>query len=159
MAAGPTYEPIATTTLSSAQNSVSFSSISGSYTDLVIVINGLYSGTTYGKIKFNSDTGDANYSYNRALGYSGGTLFDRAGGSDGISLGSSRGTWIGHIQNYANTTKYKTLIARENTATTGTAVFVYLWKDTSAITGITFTGVGGNFDSTTTFTLYGIAAA
>jgi len=34
-----TYEPIATTTLSSAQSSVTFSSISGSYTDLVLVFS------------------------------------------------------------------------------------------------------------------------
>ena len=36
-----TYEPIATTTLSSAASSVTFSSISGSYTDLVLVITSL----------------------------------------------------------------------------------------------------------------------
>jgi len=35
-----TYEPIATTTLSTATATVTFSSISGSYTDLVLVANG-----------------------------------------------------------------------------------------------------------------------
>jgi hypothetical protein len=38
MAAGNTYTPIVTNTLSSATSSVTFSSISGSYTDLVLVI-------------------------------------------------------------------------------------------------------------------------
>ena len=38
MAAGNTYTPIATNTLSSATASVTFSSISGVYTDLVLVI-------------------------------------------------------------------------------------------------------------------------
>jgi len=37
MAAGKTYEPIATTTLSSSAATITFSSISGSYTDLVFV--------------------------------------------------------------------------------------------------------------------------
>ena len=62
MAAGATYYPIATTTLSSATNSVSFSSISGSYTDIVIVFNGAAStsGVTC-NVQFNSDTG-TNYS-------------------------------------------------------------------------------------------------
>ena len=36
MAAGRTYEPIATTTLGSNATSVTFSNISGSYTDLVL---------------------------------------------------------------------------------------------------------------------------
>ena len=35
-----TYEPIATTTLTTTTASVTFSSISGSYTDLILVING-----------------------------------------------------------------------------------------------------------------------
>ena len=40
-----TYEPIATTTLTSTQSSVDFTSISGSYTDLIVVANAAYSGT------------------------------------------------------------------------------------------------------------------
>ena len=35
-----TYEPIATNTLGSAAASVTFSSISGTYTDLVVVVSG-----------------------------------------------------------------------------------------------------------------------
>lgn len=154
-----TYEPIATTTLGSAQSSVTFSSISGSYTDLVIVIGGLYSGTTYGKFTFNSDTTASNYSYTRMLGYSGGVLSDRSSGTDGISMGTTRGTWVAHIQNYANSTTYKTVLARENNGGSGVGAYVYLWRNTAAITSVTFSGVGGNFDSTTTFTLYGIASA
>ena len=155
-----TYEPIATTTLGTATATVTFSSISGTYTDLVVVINGLYSGTTYGKFTFNSDTTASNYSYTRMLGYSGGTLSDRAGGTDGISMGStSRGTWVAHINNYSNTTTYKTVLARENQDSSGVGAYVYLWRNTAAITSVTFTGVSGNFASTTTFTLYGIASA
>ena len=154
-----TQTPIASITLSAATSSVTFVNIPQTYTDLVIVINGLYSGTTYGKFDFNSDTTSGNYSYTRLLGYSGGVLSDRAGGTDGISLGSSRGTWIAHINNYSNSTTYKTLLARENAAGTGTGAYVYLWRNTAAITSVTFTGVGGNFDSTTTLTLYGIKAA
>jgi hypothetical protein len=53
-----TYEPIATTTLSSAQSSVTFSSISGSYTDLVLVSNVSGSGGNANlRVTLNSDTG------------------------------------------------------------------------------------------------------
>jgi hypothetical protein len=45
MAAGSTYTPIATNTLSSATGTVTFSSISGSYTDLILISN-IKSGNT-----------------------------------------------------------------------------------------------------------------
>jgi hypothetical protein len=49
-----TYEPIATTTLGSAAASVTFSSISGSYTDLVLVVTGIGATvTTFPWIRFN----------------------------------------------------------------------------------------------------------
>ena len=41
-----TYEPIATTTLGSAQATVTFSSIPGTYTDLVLITNSRSDSTT-----------------------------------------------------------------------------------------------------------------
>ena len=38
MAAGATYEPIATTTLTSAQTGITFTGISSAYTDLILVL-------------------------------------------------------------------------------------------------------------------------
>ena len=162
MAAGTTYEPIATTTLGSAASSIDFTSISSAYTDLVVIVNGYYSGTTYGYFRLNGDSG-ANYSYTRIVGYSGGTLTDRSGVSDALSLGSSAsGTWIANIMSYSNTTTYKTIIAREGQPQSGNSIgqYVYLWRSTSAINQITLYGTGGNnFVAGTTATLYGIAAA
>jgi hypothetical protein len=43
MAAGNTYEAIATQTLGSDAASVTFSSISGAYTDLIMVVNAITS--------------------------------------------------------------------------------------------------------------------
>ena len=61
MAAGSTYSTIATTTLGTAQSSVTFNSFSG-YTDIIVVCNlAISSGTGNSKIQFNSDTG-SNYS-------------------------------------------------------------------------------------------------
>jgi len=56
-----TYEPIATTTLSTATASVTFSSISGTYTDLRLVIFALGATSDYPYVEINSDTG-TNYS-------------------------------------------------------------------------------------------------
>jgi hypothetical protein len=155
-----TYTPIASVTLSSAQSSVTFSGIPQTYTDLVVVVSGYYSGTTYGSFQLNGDSNSGNYSYTRLLGYSGGVLSDRAGGSDGFSLGSTQGTCIAHIQNYSNSTTYKTVLVRENAAGTGTAAYVYLWRNTNAVNSFAvFAAGGGNFASGSTFNLYGVSTA
>ena len=50
-----TYEKIATTTLGSSQASVTFSSISGSYTDLVLISDStVASGSDGVRLRFNS---------------------------------------------------------------------------------------------------------
>jgi len=62
-----TYTPIATTTLGSAASSVTFSSISGAYTDLVLVGAGTLASNLYLNVKFNNDTG-SNYSRTELYG-------------------------------------------------------------------------------------------
>ena len=73
-----TYDLISNTTLSSAQASVTISSISGSYRDLVLVVEGVASsGDFYPRLRFNSDTGN-NYNFVNA-------------GGDGVSTSSNFG--------------------------------------------------------------------
>ena len=62
MPAGATYEPIATASGNGTTATVTFSSISGSYTDLVIVANVLSTTSQYLRLRFNGDTG-SNYSW------------------------------------------------------------------------------------------------
>ena len=62
MAAGATYTQIATTTLGSSQSTITFSSISGAYTDLVLVVTAKVSSATDLWVRANSDSG-SNYSY------------------------------------------------------------------------------------------------
>jgi hypothetical protein len=161
MPAGKTYEPIASVT-STGQATISFTSIPSTYTDLVLVVNGAYSGTTYGSFTFNSDTNN-NYSYTRLLAYSGGLISDYntgAAGRDGFSLDTTAGSVIATIQNYANTTTFKTMLMRENNAAAGVAAYAYLWRSTAAITSIAITAKSsGTFVSGSTAVLYGIKAA
>lgn len=168
-----TFEPISTTTLSSAQSSVTFSSISGSYTDLVVVINGyLNNNDAYTPgFTFNGDTG-SNYSQTNLTGTGSTAKSSRFTNGVTIVLGSNDLGWsttagnrnvtILQIMNYANTTTYKTTICRSN-QTLGsypaTEAEVGLWRNTAAITSINISGRGADFASTTTFTLYGIKAA
>lgn len=156
-----TYDPIATQTLGSASASVTFSSIPSTYTDLIIVSNAGSTVTTNDYIRFNGDTG-ANYSWTRIYG-------------TGSAAGSSRGTntnegFIGdvtttlateilQIQNYTNTTTYKTVIARSSNSSSAVTASVSTWRNTAAITSITLLPGSTTWIAGSTFTLYGIKAA
>lgn len=160
MTAGQTYFPIANTTLSSAAASYTFSSISGSYTDLVLVIGGTLSADISAGIYFNGDTG-TNYSTTRMYGNGSSAASSTSGNENKISITTGTGnvisTYIINIMNYANTTTYKTIIGRA--AQDSSSARAGLWRSTSAITSVTIIANGGNIASGTVLTLYGIAAA
>jgi len=161
-----TYEPIATTTLSSAQTYVQFSNIPQTYTDLVAVINASASGAT--GAWWNSNTsGSALYSDTRLSGDGSSASSTRRSGQDEaiFTAGSEVGTTFSfvatlHFMNYANTTTFKTVLSRSGSAGASTTAGVLLRRDTSAITTIYFDLVGtGTYSIGSTFTLYGIKAA
>ena len=169
MAAGATYEPIATTTLNSPQTGVTFSSISGSYTDLILIANVKVTGAAgrNATIQFNSDTG-SNYSFTY-LGGNGTTASSGRNSNDdririqGISGIDANNFYpvIMSIQNYSNTTTYKTCLIRANEASVVQAL-CGLWRSTSAINAIRIVAYGNteeNWASGCSFTLYGIKAA
>ena len=166
MAAGATYEPIATTTLVSATNLVSFTSISGSYTDLVFVFTGTNATSSNGmRVRVNGDTG-SNYSFTQLYGDGSTTGSARSATETSASLfvdvGASQATGIAHFQNYSNSTTYKTILSRGSAANTTADTSVGLWRNTAAITSMEFRLTGNatsNFATGSTFTLYGIAAA
>ena len=160
-----TYEPIATTTLGSAQASVTFSPIAGTYTDLVIIAN--YTTTVANldfRIQVNGDTG-TNYSNTYLLG----------NGSSAGSGRSSNATYAGeyfsvgtstngnmttiNIMNYANTSVNKTILHRMSSAEKEVTANVALWRSTAAITSVTMFTNSSTFAAGSTFTLYGIKAA
>ena len=161
-----TYEPIATTTLGSAAASVTFSTISGAYTDLVLVMSIRGSSDIESDIgmQLNSDTG-SNYSMTRIYGQASvGT--DRNSNSTSINFGRQGGDLfalnIMHLMDYANTTTYKTILNRSGHAGTSSIVLanVGLWRNTAAISTITLIQTGAqNYKAGCTFTLYGIASA
>ena len=168
MAAGSTYTPIATTTLSSTATSVTFSSL-GSYTDIIAIITASAASPDDIRFRFNGDTG-SNYSWTTlyGTGSAAGSFRQSSTSSGAADYYGSPSTVSGatiqtiHFMNYANSTTYKTAIARGNRSDSGADSTVSLWRNTSAITSIQF-GIGTSFSNTiavgSTFTLYGIAAA
>jgi hypothetical protein len=160
-----TYEPIATNTLGTAVSTVTFSSITGTYTDLVLVFQGGSSIDANARLRVNGDS-STNYSWTQLAGNGTGAA-SFSGSSDTSWLvnryaylqNNLNANMIFNFNNYSNTTTNKTVINRANSAANGADTTVGLWRSTSAITSITFSLSGGNYIVGSTFTLYGIKAA
>lgn len=140
--------------------SITFNSINSGYTDLIIVSNGGSVSGFNGLVQFNNDTG-ANYSWTRLLGTGSAASSDRGTSSNGINfLVYDYPAHIVQIQNYSNTTTYKTALVRFNNPSNYVGGVVGTWRNTAAITSLTITTPGGGtyFPNGMTFSLYGIRA-
>jgi hypothetical protein len=159
-----TYEKIDATTLGTAVTNVTFSTIPATYTDLVLVINGGFSALDQLNLQFNSDT-TSNYSWTYLRGDGSSATSARGTSTTEIILGNLTtgidSVNITQIQNYANTTTFKTILNRSNYASGRVQATVGLWrKSPEAITAIkVFKNGAGTFNVGSTFTLYGIKAA
>jgi hypothetical protein len=160
-----TYEPIATTTLSSTSTGITFSSFSG-YTDLVLV-SSVKNTSLYLDfwIRFNSDTG-SNYSNTVLYGNGSSAGSARASSATKINLTYSGYADTGsynvittYIMNYSNSTTYKSVLSKSSTAAWGVDAVVGTWRNTAAITSIDILPSSSSWASGSTFTLYGIKAA
>jgi len=156
-----TYEKIATTTLGGTAADVTFSSISGSYTDLVLIVNETCSTGSGLNLQFNSDT-SGNYSSIYIFGDGSSAVSGKQNNQSfatfGNTGGSTRGTTIVNFQNYSNTTTYKTYVSRTSTTGSVAGSYVSLWRSTSAINAIKLYPNSATWSSGSTFTLYGIKA-
>ena len=165
-----TYVALDKTTVTTATPSITFTSINQGYTDLVVVISAPTSsdGATP-QFRFNGDT-TTNYSNTFLEGNGTSATSNRESSQTNIQLSYNVGgnstnssTSIVHIMNYANTTTFKTLLARWNSASggtyPGTAATVGLWRKTpEAISSMEIFVATGNFAVGSTFSLYGIKA-
>lgn len=169
-----TYDSIATTSLTTTTDTVTFSSIPNTYTDLVLIaqVSTLHSNNgarLY--MQFNTDTSTSSTNYSVVFMRGDGTT---ASGSKDISqsripygqAGNSAdnfNTMILNIMNYSNSSTWKTILSKSaNTSTEANGSLRWsagLWKNTSAISTITLTCDTGGHRANSTFTLYGIKAA
>jgi len=165
MAAGRTYTPIATTTLSSTATSVSFTGISSTYTDLKIIATGKRVSGGALAIRFNNDTA-TNYSKTRFAGN--GTTASTGIDTSSSSIGTNG--WNDaydqlyeiDIMSYSNSTTYKTALVRMAADENGggeVSRIVGLWRSTSAINRVDLLITSGTIAAGFTATIYGIAAA
>lgn len=154
--------PLANITLGSSAATVTFSSISGSYRDLMLVIGGGISSGASVFMRVNGDTG-ANYNY----------VFATGDGSSTYTLSSSSQTsgvianWgiasnaniILHFFDYSATDKHKNVSVRANDASLGVDMGMNRWASTSAITSFSLYNTGiRTWNIGTSFALYGVSA-
>lgn len=167
------YDALATITLTTNTADVTFAGIPSGYKHLQIrsinrdTTTQYFSGDVY--MTFNGDTG-ANYSLHRLYGTGSAAMVDYVINASymligQLSTGSSATNIFGanviDILDYANVNKFKTARALGgvdlNGNTDGRIMFQSgNWRNTAAITSITFKPVSGNFVANNQFALYGV---
>ena len=170
-AGGTSFDSIYTSSLSSAQSSVTFSSIPSTYKHLQIRAitrdggAGVYN--TY-KVTYNGDTA-SNYSVHAMYGQNINSV-DQFGNANqtgiivyatpGAVASGIFGAQVIDILDYADTNKYKTQrsigAVSENNDNNLVTVMSGSWRSTSAISSITITCNGASFQQYSHFALYGI---
>lgn len=153
---------MANITLGSTATTLTFSSISGIYRDLVLIVqtNDAVSASNI-LLRINSDTG-SNYSDVRMGGdgtntgsFTGATTYIR--GTQYATATTAVGhNSIWHFMDYSATDKHKSVLVRSSNATIGVDAVAGRWASTSAITSFQLLNV--NFAAGSSFALYGIAA-
>jgi hypothetical protein len=159
-----TYEPIATSTLSSTASIITFSSVPSTYTDLVLVVACLDSGAGRTRLRLNGNSGT---SYSRINLISTGSSVASYSASNetqfDLSVAAATSstiptTQIISINNYSDTTANKTILSRYSLASGAVETMAGLYRSTSAITSVSYF-TQGTLQIGTTATLYGIKAA
>lgn len=153
--------------LTSATNSISFSSIPSNYKHLQIRYTTRSDASTFPDIhmRFNSDTG-TNYAYHRLRGYGSGVDSGYWTSTNQITVGHAAGTattqafYVGVIDilDFASTSKNKTTRTLAGYTANGyddIRLASGLWASTSAIANIQFLPSASNFATGTRFSLYG----
>lgn len=158
--------PLANITLTSATTTVSFTSISGLYRDLMLVVSGKWNTNNSSSVpwySFNSDTNDANYylvdiegTGSSAVSYS---VNYRASFASSFGYGNPAPNWqlISHFLDYSATNKHKAILTRVDSPADRLGASAARWTNTSAITSITVQA-GLSFAAGSTFSLFGVSA-
>jgi hypothetical protein len=131
---------------------------------LILVCSGTSSNGSINSIliRFNADSG-SNYSFVNINGTASGVgrgASTATGALAGLTISSSINANISQIMDYSATDKHKIVLARENAlGESYVRASSSRWANTAAITSITCViDTGANFNSGSTFSLYGIVA-
>lgn len=161
-----TYEPIASTTLGADAASIEFTSIPGTYDDLVLVMSGYTAAASLEdmRMQVNSDTAN-NYSFTQVYNSNNTTGSNRASSVNYFRCGAATvlstdpAFSVLSFMSYSNTNVFKTVLSA-NGCSANVVRAVALWRSTSAITSVKmFSQNAANLKAGFTAALYGIKAA
>lgn len=154
--------PLANVTLTGTATTVTFSSISQAYRDLMLVATPIAATTgNAARMRFNNDTG-SNYSWVQMIG-DGTSVTSNNNASTtelvGIQAETARSNTIIHVFDYSATNKHKAVLTRASNPSAIVLATSQRWASTSAVTTINLFMTGGtSFAAGTTFALYGVSA-
>jgi len=174
-ATAPEWQTISTgsfTSLASGSitNGLSLTSISGSYTDLYLVINNCAPTVTDQiGIRINNDATAANYVQIAMRNITGGTgtalaastwAFVDITGNSSVKQLTTGNSYVVYFPNYAGTTNWKIAMSNgghnNNLDTFTSAAANVIYRSTSAITRLDFKTAGSDWANQGTYTLYGV---
>lgn len=161
--ATPTYDLIDSITLASSASSVTFSSITQAYRDLIVVVDIIApTASVRAELRFNNDTG-FNYSIMSMKGQGTSASGSREASRSSIealdwtALNGEPGRLGYQIMDYSSTNKHKTVLGLGGPALDNISACSGRWANTSAITEIDVRTSYNSFPASSTFYLYGIA--
>lgn len=156
-----TYIPLANLTLSGSAASVTFSSISQAFRDVVLVCS---MSNTVGNgallLQLNGDTG-GNYNWVRMYGDGSSTASSTTTGATSATIGNFGTNQSNNqlsIMDYSTTDKHKSVLSRTNDSAYIVSAYAARWASTSAVTSFVVYPAGNAFAAGSTFALYGIAS-
>ena len=165
-----TYELIASQVLGSAAATVTFSSIPGTFDDLLIVGSVRTSRASlvdFATVAWNGST--ANYSYRRLDADGSAVSSNSSTGTSTVvvagntSTSNTFGSYEIYMPNYAGSTNKSysvTSMHETNAATALMEIRAFLWSDTSAISSVVLESLNSaNFVTNSSFQIYGITKA
>lgn len=158
----PTYTPLANITLGSSAASVTFSSISQEYKDLVFIIYTKSTASSEIWLQFNDDS-SSNYNYVYMRGSGSAISYGESSVDTGARViidTSGFSNSIMQIMDYSATNKHKSYLVRNNVASAGTDAVAGRWASTAAVTKLKFMTLYNAYslEAGTRIELYGIAA-
>lgn len=157
----PTYTLISEQVLGSAQASVTFSSIPGTYKDLVVECVHQLSTITSGNIylRYNGDAG-TNYSDTWIAGNGTAASSGREVSFTYIYCGPTSSecvaTTVANVMQYASTNVNKSSLSRTSHSVQFSMANAHLWRSTAAITSLLVGTTASTFSVGSTFRLWGI---
>lgn len=158
--ATPTYYQMANFTLAASATTVTISSISQSYSDLVLVISGTQLTSSNSTLRIQINGAATGYTFERFRATGSNDSGSGNTGSTTLSLTDVSGSEpiysLIHLIDYSSTVKNKSIIASSSQTATEINIVSGTNATTSAITSIVLFQTAIAFDIGTTFTLYGV---